>query len=92
MMDRNATVNFLIGLGAGLALGILYAPQRGDELRRTMANKTKQRAEELKEHAAGLWDSASGLVETGKAEIARKQDGVKQAVRAGKMAYQQTAG
>lgn len=92
MMDRNGTANFLIGLGAGLALGILYAPQRGDELRRMVARKTKQGAEELKGQAAGFWDSANELVETGKAEIARKQEGVKQAVKAGKMAYQETAG
>ena len=92
MMDRNGTANFLIGLGAGLALGILYAPQRGDELRRMVANKTKQGAEELKGHAADFWDSANELVETGKAEISRKQEEVKQAVRAGKMAYQETVG
>ena len=92
MMDRNGTLNFLIGLGAGLALGILYAPQRGEELRRMMANKTKQSAEDIKGQAADMWDSASELVEKGRTELSRKQEGMKQAVQAGKMAYQQTAG
>ena len=92
MMDRNGTVNFLIGLGAGLALGVLYAPQRGEDLRRLVTNRTKEGAEEIKARASDFYDSAAGLAESGRAEIARQQEGVKQAVKAGKMAYQQTAG
>lgn len=92
MMDRNGTLNFLIGLGAGLAIGILYAPQRGEELRRLVANRTKQGADEIKGQAAEMWDSANELVGKGRAELARQQEGVKQAVQAGKMAYQETAG
>ena len=91
-MDRNGTINFLFGLGAGLALGMLYAPQRGEDLRRLVTNKTREGAEEVKTRASELYDSAAGLAESGRAEIARQQEGVKQAVRAGKMAYQQTAG
>ena len=91
-MDRNGTINFLFGLGAGLALGMLYAPQRGEDLRRLVTNKTREGAEEVKTRASEFYDSAAGLAESGRAEIARQQEGVKQAVRAGKMAYQQTAG
>ena len=92
MMDRNGTLNFLIGLGAGLAVGILYAPRRGDEFRRFVANKTRQKAEEVKGQATEMWDSANEMVESGRAELARKQEGVKQAVKAGKTAYQEVAG
>ncbi len=92
MMDRNGTANFLCGLGAGLALGILYAPQRGEDLRRMVATKTKQGAEEIKGQASDLWDTASDLVGKGRAELARKQGDVKQAVQAGKMAYNETVG
>ena len=49
-------------------------------------------ADEIKGQAADMWDSANELVGKGRAELARKQEGVKQAVQAGKMAYQETAG
>ena len=91
-MNRDCTLGLLIGLGAGVAVGVLCAPKSGSDLRRFHGDKTKQGVDSVQEQAAHFRDAASELVEKGRAEITRTQDGLRNALEAGKRAYQESAG
>jgi len=74
-------LGFLMGLGAGAALGVLFAPSSGNKTRRLIASKTKESANAVTTHASGLWES-------GRSGVIRRRDGVKAAIKAGSKAYQ----
>jgi gas vesicle protein len=90
MNYRDCTIGFLIGIAAGATVGLLLAPQTGGESRRALAAKTKETAQTAREHAAELLDSATSFVESGRAALVRKQEGLKNAVEAGRKAYSYT--
>ena len=91
-MNKDCTFGFLLGLATGALVGILYAPKSGDDFRRLVMNRTKEGTDGVRDHAAELWDTATGLVDRGRAELNRQQEGMKNAVAAGRQAYQETAG
>ena len=91
-MNRDCTLGFLLGLAAGALVGVLYAPKSGDDLRRLVMTRTKESTNDARDRAMELWDTANGLVEKGRAELTRQQEGLKNAVAAGKQAYQEPAG
>jgi gas vesicle protein len=84
-MNKDWSLGFLMGIGTGAALGMLYAPKAGSELRRDLANRVDQSAQTVKEQAACALDK-------GRAELALQQEGLTNAVEAGKKAYQESAG
>ena len=55
--------SFLAGLGAGLALGVLFAPQSGEETRRQLRAKTDHLRDAALEQADLLKKSAGNLRE-----------------------------
>lgn len=91
-MNRDCTLAFFIGLATGAMFGVLCAPRSGEDFRRSIATGVKSRSDEVKDQAAGLWDSATGLVDKGHIELVRQQEGLKNAVAAGKQAYAEMAG
>ena len=92
MNNKDCTFGFLLGIGAGVAIGVLWAPQSGTALRRSLMAKTGETSTAIQDQAADLIDSAAGFVEKGRAGLARQQDGIKTAVEAGKKAYLQSVG
>ena len=72
---------FLMGLGAGATLGVLFAPNAGNKTRGVIATKAKDSANAVTTHASGLWES-------GRSGLLRQRDGVKAAIKAGSKAYQ----
>lgn len=98
MEERSGFGYFLLGLGIGVAAGMLWAPRSGEESRQYLADKAgegadylKARAEEGKEYirqrSEDLKGSASDLVEKGKSTVSRHRDNLSAAVEAGKQAY-----
>ena len=98
MEDRSGFGYFLLGLGLGVAAGVLWAPRTGQETRQLLADKAgegadylKARSEEGKEYlrqrTGDLKDSASDLLEKGKSTVGRQKDNLNAAVEAGKQAY-----
>jgi gas vesicle protein len=103
MEEKSGFGYFLLGLGIGVAAGILWAPRSGEETRQLLADKAGEGAEYLKNRAQEGTDyvrqrandvkqSASDLYEQGRSSIARQRDTLSQAVEAGKQAYRDAVG
>jgi gas vesicle protein len=98
--NGNSFGYFLLGLGVGVAAGILLAPKAGDETREIIRSKAGEGAEYLRSRAnegaefvkrrsADLKDSASDLLERGKSTVGQSRDKLSAAVDAGKSAYRE---
>ncbi len=60
---QNAFVWFLIGMGAGAALALLYAPYKGKEMRRMLSKTAEDTRDYLSEHAEELYEKGRDLVD-----------------------------
>ena len=98
MEERSGFGYFLLGLGIGVAAGILWAPRAGEETRQLIADKAGEGADYLKNRAQEgseyvrqrsdeLKQSASELYEKGRSTVAKQKDTLSAAVEAGKQAY-----
>ncbi|MGA3241724.1 MAG: YtxH domain-containing protein [Bryobacteraceae bacterium] len=91
-MDKNGLSSFLLGLGVGVAIGMLFAPKSGEETREIIKNKTGEGTDYLKQRGAGLKQTAAEWVDKGKDALGRQKDNLSDAVEAGKQAYRETVG
>ncbi len=79
---------FLVGLGIGALVGVLFAPKSGEETRELLSKKADEGRDYAQRKARELRERAEEMVERGK-EIATKQkDSIAAAVEAGREAYQ----
>ncbi len=58
MKTSNVIAGLLLGIIAGAALGVLYAPDKGTETRRRISRKGTDLADMLKDKIGGLVDAA----------------------------------
>ncbi|MBV8897929.1 MAG: YtxH domain-containing protein [Acidobacteriaceae bacterium] len=98
MEERSGFGYFLLGLGIGVAAGILWAPRAGEETRQLLADKAGEGADYLKARAQegteyvrqrteDVRQSAADLYERGRSTVSRQKDTLNAAVEAGKQAY-----
>jgi gas vesicle protein len=92
MEDDNKLSFFFLGLGLGVAVGILFAPKSGSETRGLIASKTGEGTDYLKRRSGELRDSAGDLLEKSKGVLNRQRDQLNAAVEAGKQAYRDAVG
>ncbi len=92
MADDNKLSFFFLGLGLGVAVGILFAPKSGTETRELIKNKASEGSDYLARQSSALRDSAGNLIERGKTALNRQRDTLSDAVEAGKQAYRDTVG
>jgi gas vesicle protein len=78
---------FLAGMGIGALVGVLFAPQSGDETRDLIAGKAEESREYLLRKSRELKDQATGYVEKGKDLLTEQRQQLAAAVEAGKQAY-----
>ncbi|HVB87263.1 MAG TPA: YtxH domain-containing protein [Candidatus Dormibacteraeota bacterium] len=78
---------FLVGLGIGAVVGLLYAPKSGDETRDYLSKKADEGRDYAQKKARELRERAEDLVERSKEIMARQKDAVSSAVDAGKETY-----
>ena len=86
-MDKNGLSSFLLGLGVGVAIGMLFAPKSGSETRELIKTKAGEGGEYIKQRGADLKDTATGWVDKGKDALSRQKDTLNDAMEAGKQAY-----
>jgi gas vesicle protein len=79
---------FLVGLGIGSLIAILFAPKSGEETREYLTQKAKEGSEYAQRKARELRKRAEELVDRGNQVIARKQEQIATAIDAGREAYQ----
>src|SRR5215472_13509349 len=91
-MDKSEVSCFFLGLGVGIAVGILFAPKSGEETRGILKTKAGEGKEYLKQRGSELRDSAGDLLEKGKEAVNRQRDNLRDAMEAGKQAYRETVG
>jgi gas vesicle protein len=98
--DGNGFGYFLLGLGVGVAAGILLAPKAGEETRDIIRSKAGEGADYLrarandsaefvKRRSADIKDQAEDLLERGKSTVGQSRDKLTAAVDAGKSAYRE---
>ena len=79
---------FLVGLGIGALVGILFAPKSGGETRDYLMDRAEEGREYAQRKARELRDRAEDLVERGKKVASNQKDSISAAVEAGRDAYQ----
>ena len=86
-MDKNGLSSFLLGLGVGVAIGMLFAPKSGEETRELIKNKAGEGTDYLKQRSSELKDTASGWVDKGRDAVGKQKENLNEAMEAGKQAY-----
>lgn len=92
MEDTNKLSFFFLGLGLGVAIGILFAPKSGQETREFIKSKAGEGQDYVKRKAEDLRESAGGAIDKGRAAFVRQRDRWSSAVEAGKQAYREAVG
>jgi gas vesicle protein len=88
--DDNRISYFFLGLGLGVAAGVLFAPKSGPETREMLRSKAEESADYVKRRGEELVDTASETVDRGKQTIQRHKENLSAAVEAGKQAYRES--
>jgi gas vesicle protein len=78
---------FLVGLGIGSLIGILFAPKSGEETRAYIAKKAREGNELARKKAREVRDRVDETVERGKEIIAQTEGRIATAVDAGVETY-----
>ena len=89
MEDDNKFSYFFLGLGLGVAAGLLFAPKSGPETRDLLRSKAEEGKEFLKQRTAEVRDQASDAIERGRSTVTRQRDNLMAAMEAGKQAYRE---
>src|SRR6202451_4544909 len=79
---------FLVGLGIGALVGILFAPKSGEETRDHLSQRAEEGKEYAQRKARELRERAEDLVERGKQVASKQKESISAAVDAGREAYQ----
>ena len=78
---------FLVGLGVGALLGVLFAPKAGEETREFLSQKADEGRDYAQRKARELRERADELIEKGRDVARSKKDSIAAAVEAGREAY-----
>ncbi len=100
MEEKGGFGYFLLGLGIGVAAGILWAPRAGEETRQFLSDKAGDSADYLRartedgkqyvrEQTDVLKGQASDLYEKGRTTVSKQKENLSAAVEAGKQAYRE---
>lgn len=87
MEDDNKFSYFFLGLGLGIAVGVLFAPKSGEETREFIRSKTKEGADYVKRRGEELRDVAEDAIDRSRDTLRRQKDTLTAAVDAGRQAY-----
>ena len=87
MEDDNKFSYFFLGLGLGVAVGLLFAPKSGEETRELLRSKADEGKDFAQKKARELRERADELIERSREVAVRKKDSISAAVEAGREAY-----
>ena len=90
MDDDKRFSYFFLGLGLGIAFGVLFAPKSGEETREFLKDRADEGKDFLKRKSGELRDQAGEMIDRSKQAVSRQKDQLAAAVEAGKQAYRDT--
>ena len=82
---------FLVGLGVGALVGILFAPKSGEDTREYLAKKADEGRDFAQKKAKELRERADDLIERSKDAANRGKDSISAAVEGAREAYRREA-
>ncbi len=89
-MDEDKKLSyFFLGVGIGVAVGLLFAPKSGEETRELIRSKAGEGKDYLKRRGEEARESATEWVERGRTAVSRQKEQLSAAVDAGKQAYRE---
>ena len=83
---------FLAGLGIGAAVGILYAPKSGGELRQQLREAAEDGSNAVRERARQARAQAGTWADKGRDYLSQQKDQIRSAYEAGRQAYREATG
>src|SRR5580692_6859530 len=90
MEDDSKLSYFFLGLGLGVAVGVLFAPKSGTETRQFIRSRANDSVDYVKRRSDDLKDTATETIDRGKETLRRHKDNLSAAVEAGKQAYRES--
>jgi len=89
MSERNGSgaLWFLVGIGIGAVVGLLYAPQSGAETREILMAKAEEGREFVRKRTRDAREQATQWAERGKEAYNSQKEQIRSAVEAGRQAY-----
>jgi len=85
--DDHSLAYFIMGLGLGVAAGILFAAQSGETTRRLL----REGADFVRRKSTELQETATEALERGKSQLQHQKETLAAAVEAGRQAYREAA-
>ena len=91
MSERNGSgaLWFLVGVGIGAVVGLLYAPQSGAETREILMSKAEEGRDFIRKRGREAREQAGQWAERGKEAYNTQKDQIRSAVEAGRQAYRE---
>ncbi|MEE9911726.1 MAG: YtxH domain-containing protein [Deltaproteobacteria bacterium] len=89
MISKNYVVGFLIGGAVGAALGILFAPKSGKELRADIRQKSEDLYGKAKDKYDETVHTVENVVKQAKDTLADQKERLEKGIEAGVSAYKQ---
>lgn len=87
--ENNGFGWFLVGIGIGATLGVLYAPKAGSETRDDLAATAREKSEVLRQRSKEAADQVGDLVDRGRDHLNEYVDRSKEAVDRGRAQWDQ---
>lgn len=87
MEDDNRISYFFLGLGLGVAVGVLFAPKSGEETRGMIRSKANEGADYVKRRSSEFREQASDAIDRSRQTLQRHKDNLTAAMDAGRQAY-----
>ncbi len=78
---------FLTGLGIGALVGIMFAPQTGEQTRELIAGRAEEGRDYLSRKGREVREQANSAVDRGKEAAAHQSEQLASAIEAGKQSY-----
>ena len=89
MEDDSKLGYFFLGLGVGVAVGLLFAPNSGDETRKLIRERAADSGDYLKRQTTDIKNSAADILDKSKDKLSKHRESIVSAVEAGKQAYRE---
>ncbi len=92
-MDEDKRLSyFFLGLGVGVAVGVMFAPKTGEDTRRIIRSKASDGKVFIRRRGEVLRERAGDYAERGRDVLSRQKETLASAVEAGKAAYREATG